>query len=169
MSRSLTVEPLKPQEFAPFGEVLDIAAAELRMINEGTTERYHALAHAEIDAAGTAIVSLFRGQPRSFPYRVHMMERHPLGSQAFYPLADRPWLVVVAPDEDGRPGMPRAFLANGRQGVNYRANVWHHPLMALQEVSDFLVVDRDGEGDNLEEHTYPVPYRIDAVPEPTGE
>lgn len=169
MSRTLTIEPLAPEAFAPFGEVLDVAGAELRMINDGTTERYHALARTEIDAGGTAIVSLFRGQPRSFPYRVHMMERHPLGSQAFYPLADHPWLVVVAPDDHGRPGEPRAFLAHGRQGVNYRANVWHHPLMALGVVSDFLVVDRDGEGSNLEEQTYPVPYRIETVGEPARE
>lgn len=169
MSEILTIEPLDPDQFAPFGEVLDIRNAELRMINEGTTERYHALARTQIDTAGTAIVSLFRGQPRSFPYRVHMMERHPLGSQAFYPLADRPWLVIVAADVNGRPGKPRAFLAHGRQGVNYHANVWHHPLMALEQVSEFLVVDRDGEGDNLEEQAYPDAYVIETAGEPARE
>ena len=161
MNRNLRPESLDPAKFEPFGEVLDAQGAELRMINEGTTERYHALARTDVDAAGTVIVSLFRGQPRQFPYSVHMMERHPLGSQAFYPLADRPWLVIVAPDENGRPGVPRVFLAHGQQGVNYHANVWHHPLMALGEVSDFLVVDRDGEGINLEEYRYPVPYIIE--------
>jgi ureidoglycolate lyase len=169
MSQTLTIAPLDPDSFAPFGEVLDIAGAELRIINEGTTERYHALARTQVDADGTAIISLFRGQPRHFPYQVAMMERHPLGSQAFYPLADLPWLVVVAPDDNGSPGVPRAFLAHGRQGVNYHANVWHHPLMALGEVSDFLVVDRDGAGANLEEQTYPVPYVIEASGEPAGE
>ena len=169
MSNILTLEPLSRKSFEPFGEVLETAGAELRMINEGTTERYHALARAEIDAQGTAIVSLFRGQPRRFPYNVTMMERHPLGSQAFFPLADRPWLVIAAEDENGRPGRPRAFLAHGRQGVNYRANVWHHPLMALGEVSDFLVVDRDGAGTNLEERTYPVSYVIETVTERSTE
>ncbi|MCP4316055.1 MAG: ureidoglycolate lyase [Hyphomicrobiales bacterium] len=163
MSNILTIRPLTPENFAPFGEVLDTDGAELRMINEGTTERFHGLAHTEIDAAGIAIVSLFRGQPRHFPYRVDMMERHPLGSQAFYPLAERPWLLIAAEDNDGRPGDPQAFLAHGRQGVNYRANVWHHPLMALNEVSEFLVVDREGEGTNLEEQSYPDPYFIEAA------
>ena len=133
------------------------------MINDGTTERFHALAHAELDPHGTAIVSLFRGQPRSFPYSVTMMERHPLGSQAFYPIDNRPWLVIAAADDDGRPGRPQVFLAHGRQGVNYRANIWHHPLMALNEPSEFLVVDRDGEGSNLEEFTYPEPFVIEGA------
>lgn len=169
MNQRLTIETLDPATFEPFGEVLDIADAELLMINEGTTERYHALARTQVDPAGTVIINLFRGQPRQFPYQVHMMERHPLGSQAFYPLDGRPWLVIVAPDENGRPGVPRAFRALGHQGVNYRANVWHHPLMALGETSDFLVVDRDGEGINLEEYSYPVPYSIETPGEPKGE
>ena len=162
MGEALTVRPLSPEAFAPFGEVLETDGAELRMINQGTTERFHALARAELDPNGTAIVSIFRGQPRSFPYRVTMMERHPLGSQAFFPLDNRPWLVIAAGDEDGRPGRPQAFLAHGRQGVNYRANVWHHPLMALNETSTFLVVDRDGEGTNLEEIDYPAAFVIES-------
>ncbi|WP_136659348.1 ureidoglycolate lyase [Nitratireductor sp. XY-223] len=162
MGEALTVQPLSREAFAPFGEVLETDGAELRMINQGTTERFHALARAELDPSGTAIVSLFRGQPRSFPYQVTMMERHPLGSQAFFPLDNRPWLVIAAGDEDGRPGRPQAFLAHGRQGVNYRANVWHHPLMALNETSTFLVVDRDGEGTNLEEIDYPAAFVIES-------
>ncbi|MEX3007373.1 ureidoglycolate lyase [Hoeflea sp. TYP-13] len=161
MNNALMIKPLTRENFAPFGEVLEIEGAELRMINEGTTERFHALAHAEIDREGTAIVSLFRGQPRTFPYSVDMMERHPLGSQAFFPLADRPWLVIAAEDDNGKPGHPQAFLAHGRQGVNYRPNVWHHPLMALNKVSEFLVVDRDGSGSNLEEQSYQAPYTIE--------
>ena len=161
MGEALTVRPLSREAFAPFGNVLETDGAERRMINEGTTERFHALARAELIADGTAIISVFRGQPRAFPYSVTMMERHPLGSQAFFPLDNRPWLVIAAEDEAGGPGRPRAFLAHGRQGVNYRANVWHHPLMALGETSSFLVVDRDGEGVNLEEWSYPAPYVIE--------
>ncbi len=67
----------------------------------------------------------------------------------------------MAPDEGGRPGVPLAFLAAGDQGVNYRKNVWHHPLLALEAISDFLVVDRGGGGENLEEFTYPgAPFRV---------
>lgn len=155
MARALKAEPLTREAFAPFGDVLEAEGAEMRLINGGTTERFHRLATAEVDPAGRAIVSLFRGQPRALPFEIAMMERHPEGSQAFYPLSDRPWLVAVAEDEGGRPGNPHVFLASGRQGVNYSRNVWHHPLIALGTVSDFLVVDREGPGVNLEEFQYP--------------
>ncbi|PYE87312.1 ureidoglycolate lyase [Phyllobacterium leguminum] len=151
----LTVEPLTKEAFEPFGEVIGPDPSSMRLINGGTTERYHALFTPE--AAGEdarIIVSLFRGQPRKFPYILDMMERHPLGSQSFSPLSGRPFLVAVAPDVNGKPDRPRVFLAKGGQGVNYRRGTWHHPLMALGDASDFLVVDREGPGSNLEEYFY---------------
>ncbi|WP_422372997.1 ureidoglycolate lyase [Hoeflea sp.] len=157
----LELETLTAKEFAPFGTVLDRDLAEKRMINEGTTERFHALAAADIGAeGGQAILSLFRGRPRSFPYKITMMERHPLGSQAFFPITNRVWVAVVAPDDDGRPGQPRAFRVPGDVGVQYARNVWHHPLIAVGEPSLFVVMDREGDGDNLEEIGYPAPYVI---------
>ena len=161
MSNVLRVQPLSRQTFAPFGEVLEIDGVEMKLINNGTTERFHALGTARTDPAGSVIINLFRGQPRSFPHAVDMMERHPHGSQAFYPLSRKPWLVVVAEDRNGAPGVPLAFLASGMQGVNYRANAWHHPLIALDTVSDFLVIDRGGPGDNLEERAYTQPYMLE--------
>ena len=160
---ALICEPISRQAFSPFGTVRAIEGAERRIINGGTTERFHALATADTETEnGKTIVSLFRGQPRRFPYQVGMMERHPLGSQAFYPLTGGDWIAVVADDEDGRPGVPRAFLVPGIVGLQYAANVWHHPLIAVGEVSDFLVVDRDGPGSNLEEADYPAPYILAA-------
>ena len=159
--RELTLEPLTVEAFAPFGTVMDVGAAELRMINGGTTERFHALAMADTaSGGGNTILSLFRGQPREFPYAVDMMERHPLGSQAFFPVTRGDWIAVVAPDEDGRPGAPRAFRVPGHIGVQYGRNVWHHPLIAVGSVSDFLVMDREGDGANLEEASYDEPYLI---------
>lgn len=161
--RTLTLEPLTQEAFAPFGTVLDIGAAEKRMINGGTTERFHALAMADTETlGGSTILSLFRGQPRAFPYAVDMMERHPLGSQAFFPLTPRPWIAVVAPDDNGRPGEPRAFTVPGDIGLQYARNVWHHPLIAVGAPSDFLVMDREGEGVNLEEVDYDAPYLVAA-------
>jgi len=161
---TLSIIPITAEDFVPFGSVLDIADAELRMINGGTTERFHALATADTEMQdGRTIVSLFRGQPRAFPYAVNMMERHPLGSQAFFPLSGRPWVAVVAADEGGRPGMPQAFLVPGDIGVQYGRNVWHHPLIAVGAVCDFLVIDRDGPGNNLEEVDYPVSYQLEAL------
>ncbi|MCF6367519.1 ureidoglycolate lyase [Rhizobium halophilum] len=160
MPIELPIRPLTAATFAPFGDVIEADPSTMRLINGGTTERFHRLSVAEAEGEGV-IISLFRGQPRRFPYEIAMMERHPFGSQSFSPLSGRPFLVAVAEDEDGRPGQPQVFLATGRQGVNYRRNVWHHPLMALGDVSDFLVVDRDRPETNLEEFAYETPYLIE--------
>jgi ureidoglycolate lyase len=163
MASFLQIHPLTKSAFAPFGDVIEADPASMRLINGGTTERFHALAAAEATGEGArVIINLFRGQPRGFPYDVGMMERHPLGSQSFSPVSGRPFLVVVSPDESGKPGRPQVFLARGDQGVNYRRNVWHHPLMSLGQPSDFLVVDRDGPGNNLEEFFFDEPYIIGA-------
>ncbi|MDM9628940.1 ureidoglycolate lyase [Rhizobium sp. S152] len=161
MTDFLDIQPLTKAAFAPFGEVIEADAATMRYINNGTTERFHALASADVVGEGArVIINLFRGQPRDFPYEVGMMERHPFGSQSFSPISGRPFLVVVSEDEGGRPGRPQVFLARGDQGVNYGRNVWHHPLMSLGAVSDFLVVDRDGPGNNLEEYFFDTPFVI---------
>lgn len=150
---TLTPQPLTREAFAPFGEVIEASdAARHFTINGGNTERYHDLANIEPGADGKVIVSIFRGQARQLPFAVAMMERHPKGSQAFVPMSGRPYLVVVAP-AGAAPTAANlsAFLARGDQGVNYATGVWHHPLLALGGVSDFLVVDRSGPGDNCDE------------------
>lgn len=161
----LAVEPLTKEAFAPFGDVIEVEGAELQLINNGTTERFHDL--ARVEAAGTearVLINIFRGQPFEAPIDIVMMERHPFGSQAFIPLNGRPFLVVVAEDADGRPARPRVFLARGDQGVNYLRNVWHHPLLALERQSEFLVVDRAGKEDNLEEFFFSgANYRIETT------
>ena len=163
MTDALAVQPLTSKGFAPFGEVLDTEAAEVRLINAGTCTRFHALATVEIRGEGArTVVSLFRAEPTTLPLRLSMMERHPLGGQAFWPLSGGDWLVAVAPDENGRPGAPLVFRANARQGVCYTPGVWHHPLLALGRRSDFLVVDRDGPGVNLEEAQYGTPCTVRA-------
>lgn len=163
LSRTLEIHPLTQSAFAPFGDVIEADPAKMRLINGGTTERFHALAAPDVVGEGAeVIINIFRGQPRAFPYAVDMMERHPLGSQSFSPLSQRPFLVIVSEDRDGRPDVPRVFLARGDQGVNYRRNVWHHPLMSLDVVSDYLIVDRAGPGNNLEEFFFDEPFIIGA-------
>ncbi|MBO0906018.1 ureidoglycolate lyase [Jiella sonneratiae] len=153
--------PLTRAAFAPFGDVIDTDGADAFPINAGMTTRFHDLATVDVAAgAGRPAIAIFRSTPVSLPFDIALMERHPLASQAFFPLAPRPWLVVVADDEAGRPGTPLAFLATGAQGVNYGRNVWHHPLLALESVTDFLIVDRGG-ADNLEEFSLEAPVRIE--------
>ena len=153
---TLTIEPLTREAFAPFGDVIELAGAKQIPINLGTTIRYHDLAKVDVtDEGGRTLVNLFRGQPRELPFEVTMLERHPLGSQAFVPLNDKPYLVVVALAGELDVTQIRAFVSSGWQGVNYAKGVWHHPLIALGEVSDFIVVDRGGDGLNLNEQDLP--------------
>ncbi|AEA61057.1 ureidoglycolate lyase [Burkholderia gladioli] len=150
--KTLTIEALTRAAFASFGDVIETEGARQIPINLGTTIRFHDLARVDVaEQGGYTLVNLFRGQPRELPFEVKMLERHPLGSQAFLPLSERPYLVVVAPAGELDPAQIRAFVSNGWQGVNYAKGVWHHPLIALGEVSDFVVVDRGGEGSNLNE------------------
>lgn len=149
----LTVAPLTAEAFAPFGDVIETAGSSPLSINEGTTERFHDLAGVDVDEKdGHPLINIFRGQPRPQPIEIKMVERHPLGSQAFIPLQESPWLVVVAPvGETVDIGALRAFRATGKQGVNYRRGVWHHPLLVLKPDQEFLVVDRGGRGQNCDE------------------
>ncbi|WP_411837769.1 ureidoglycolate lyase [Paracoccus sp. ME4] len=156
----IRIEPLTAAAFAPFGQVLTPRATPDRMINAGRCERHHALATVE-RGGGEAIISLFRSQAVSLPYDCTLLERHPLGSQAFMPLGPDPWLSVVAPDVGGRPGPLRAFLVPAHTGVNLSAGTWHGVLTPLDRAADFLVVDREGAGSNLEEVAI-APVRITA-------
>jgi len=151
----ITPEPLTQAAFEPFGDVISADdSAHHFPINDGYTERYHDLAKVDVlENGGRAIVSIFRSTPLAQPVAIKMMERHPLSSQAFMPLDNRPYLVVVAPAGELDERQIKVFLANGKQGVNYHAGTWHHFCLALHEQSDFLVVDRGGEGKNCDVET----------------
>ena len=148
----LIPEKLTKEKFSAFGDVLEIEGAERILINEGTTERFHALTTLDVaDNGGVGILSIFRATARPSPIRIAMMERHPLGSQAFFPLSEKPWLIVVSSAEIPAPDNLRAFLASGTQGVQYAKNTWHHPLLIIEPQQNFLIADRVGPGENLEE------------------
>ena len=151
--RTLTLEPLTRAAFEPFGDVIELDGAQHFPINGGTTERFHDLARVDIgaDSGGRPLINVFRGQPRAQPVEISMMERHPLGSQAFLPLGVVSYLVVVAPAGEFDASKLRAFFTCGWQGVNYARGVWHHPLIVLDDVADFIVVDRGGKEANCEE------------------
>lgn len=163
MRNQIEIAPLTRAAFAPFGDVIEMDGAEHFPINQGTTERFHDLANIDVAAiGGKPIVSIFEGQPRPQPIQLEVMERHPLGSQAFYPLQNQDWLVVVAKGDD--PTLPqnlKAFRASGRQGVNYARNTWHHPLLVLNKNNRFLIIDRKGPGENLEEVVFAGVVRLE--------
>ena len=154
----LAVAPLTQAAFAPFGDVIDAAAAGDYPINGGSARRHHDLMRIEVDGAGRTVVSVVQASARDLPFEVAMLERHPLGSQAWIPLDPRlRFLVVVASAPDA---VPCAFLARDGQGVNYRAGTWHHPLIAL-DAGAWLVIDRDGPGANCDEQPLPRRWRLD--------
>ncbi|MDB5529665.1 MAG: Ureidoglycolate hydrolase [Devosia sp.] len=158
---TILIEPLTAEAFSPFGQVIEMAGANHYPINGGMTERYHDLARVELGGVhARPLISIFRGQPYELPLTLKLVERHPLGSQAFYPLSDRPFLVVVAEDLSGVPTTPRAFLTVPGQGVNIAMNTWHGVLTPLGAASDFIVIDRGGDGNNLEEHSFATPYLV---------
>jgi ureidoglycolate lyase len=152
---TLTAEPLTAEGFAPFGDVIQMAGHAPRTINEDTCERFDDLAPIDVIAnGGRPLISIFKASPRPLPFEVRVLERHPLSSQAFYPLDGVPFLVVVAEDSDASVPWSRrirAFRAAGNQGVSYRRNTWHHALLAIGQISHFLVVDRGGPGENCDE------------------
>lgn len=159
MTRTLIAQPLTAEAFAPFGDIIHADAAKAVGINYGATTRFDDLADVSVEG-GRAIVSIFRSTPLPQPLQLTILERHPLGSQAFVPLNGRPYLVVVAPPGDLDPARAQAFLARPDQGVNYAPGVWHHFLLALEETSDFLVIDRAGPGNNLDEVTLDEPLTV---------
>lgn len=162
MTKTIIAAPLTKEAFAPFGQVLTTEGAQHYAINNGMTERFHDLANVEIGGEnGRTLISIFRGKPYDLPLRLALVERHPLGSQAFMPLHPRPFLVIVAPDDDGVPGTPLAFLTASGMGINIGRNIWHGVLTTLDQEGDFLVVDRGGDGDNLEEYVFDVPYIVE--------
>jgi len=156
---TLIAQPLTPQAFAPYGEVLSPDAADMRLINDGLCERHHDLAtlHAE---GGRIGISLFQAQLRPLPLIVNLLERHPNGSQCFVPMGHSDYIVTVAPDKNGRPGAPLAFLAKGNQPINLRRGTWHGVLAPITGSGLFAVIDRIGPGSNLDEHPLDTPLKV---------
>lgn len=158
--RQIVVQPLTQEAFAPFGDVLAASGDPAVLINQGLCTRFHDRAVLDFGAHGRAGISIFQAELRSLPYRLDMVERHPEGSQAFLPMDQEGFLVIVAPDRYGKPGDPMAFLSKPGIGVNYHRGTWHGVLTPLAGNGLFAVVDRIGSTPNLEEHWFDTAYEI---------
>lgn len=146
----MKIEKLTKQAFSPFGDVVEIEGAQHYTINQGFAERFNNLAKIDVNTEGGEVnVSIFTAVPRPTPIEIKLMERHPLGTQLFYPLQNEDWLLLVCHDPIVESSY-RLFQATGTQGVNYARNTWHHPLLVLNN-SRFIIIDRKGAGNNLEE------------------
>ena len=161
----LRPQALTRERFAAYGDVIDTATDRVSRINSGRFDRFGKLSLVETDDAGHASIGILRSRVATrLPCRFRSVERHPLGSQAFMPLAPFPFVVVVAP-----PGTRvrvedlRAFVTDGRQGVNYRRGTWHMPLVALEVGQEFLVIDRAGTASNWERHEFNQPVGLGMI------
>ena len=166
----LELEPLTAEAFAPFGEVIQRQGVNPEIINYGRTQKFADLARIDTaDGSGETTVHLYRSQPVVLPFQIERMERHPLGSQAFMPLHQQPFPVIVAPPgDDPKVQAIRGFISNGEQGINLHKGVWHHYLISLTGTCDYLVIDRKGPHNNCQEWVLDRPLVCGASLEASG-
>lgn len=150
----IIIEPMTADAFAPFGDLLEAKGMPDKMINQGLCGRFHDRARMDF-SDGRAGISIFHAEKRDLPLKLDLVERHPDGSQAFVPMSHQPFLVVVAEDQNGTPQNIRAFLTEAGQAINIHRGVWHGVLTPLHDPGLFAVIDRIGEGPNLEEYWLP--------------
>jgi len=162
MNTTLTPISLSASAFAPWGDVIEVSGTADKLINQGMCGRYHDKARLDF-GNGRAGISLFDAKARELPYAITMVERHPDGSQAFIPISGTQMLVVVADDKSGKPKNLRAFVSQPGQSVNLLRGVWHGVLAPINSPGQFIVVDRIGEGANLEEYWFDDPYVVEAI------
>ena len=157
--QTIVIQPMTAVAFAPFGDLIDCSGAADKIINQGLCGRFHDRAQMDF-SDGRAGISLFRAEPRHLPLSLEMVERHPEGSQAFIPMSEHGFLVIVAPDDAGKPGQPLAFETAPGQAINFHRGTWHGVLTPLHAPGLFAVVDRIGDGANLEEHWFETAFQV---------
>jgi ureidoglycolate lyase len=155
MTITLKAEPLTSERFAAYGEVIETSRDGSDAMNAAHFERFDGLCDVEVINDGKVAVSIARCRtPTTLPLRLDMVERHPLGSQAFVPLSPCKMVLVVAPPGESIDASElRAFVTNGRQGFNYRRGTWHMPLISFEAGQEYLIIDRGGNEANCETHT----------------
>ena len=150
MKITINPKPITKENFSKFGDMITTDDIKPIEINEGYAKRFDGIANLDTSKDnGETIISIFSALKRSFPMKIDMMEKHPLGSQAFIPMKQTTFLVLVAP-EGNKPDLNKieAFIVPPEIGVNYNPGTWHFPLIATEDMN-FLVVDRKGSGENL--------------------
>ncbi|MGB5256182.1 MAG: ureidoglycolate lyase [Woeseiaceae bacterium] len=150
----LRPEPLTKQRFAAYGDVIESGADRSAAMNAARFQRFDDLCDIDIADGSHVAMSIARCRAAtSLPLQIDMLERHPLGSQAFVPLQHCRVVIVVGPRGESIEATDlRAFVSNGRQGFNYHRGTWHMPLIALETGQEFLIVDRAGPEPNCEEY-----------------
>jgi ureidoglycolate lyase len=165
MTISLRAEVLTRERFALYGDVIETSRENSDAMNDARFERFDDLCKIDLINDGQVAVSIARCRtPTSLPLRLDIVERHPLGSQAFIPLTRCKMLIVVAPPEASVDASAlRAFVTNGKQGINYHRGTWHMPLIAFEAGQEYLIIDRGGIEPNCDMHTLDDAVLLEAV------
>ena len=143
-------KPITKENFSKYGDVITTKDIKPLEINDGYAKRFDGIANLDTSIdGGETTICIFSALKRSFPMKINMMEKHPLGSQAFIPMQETTFLVLVAP-KGSKPNINEieSFIVPPNIGVNYNPGIWHFPLISTKDMN-FLVVDRKGSGDNL--------------------
>ena len=151
------IKPVKisRSNFSSYGDLISTDDINPMNINEGYAKRFDNLANLDTSKdSGKTIVSIFSALKRTFPMKIHMMEKHPLGTQAFIPMKETTFLAFVAPSgESPEIDKIQSFVIPPKRGINYKPGIWHFPLISTENIN-FLVIDRKGSGDNLIIHKF---------------
>ena len=153
----VVIKPIKinKRNFAEFGDLISPEGIIPIDINAGYAKRFDNLADINTSInSGKTIVSIFSALKRTFPMTIDMMEKHPLGSQAFIPMKETTFLCFVAPPgESPDINKIQSFIIPPKNGINYKPGIWHFPLISTED-TNFLVIDRKGKGENLIIHKF---------------
>ena len=151
------IKPIKisRSNFNMYGDLISTKDIDPIDINAGYAKRFNNLASLNTSKeGGEAIVSIFSALKRNFPMKINMMEKHPLGSQAFIPMKETTFLCFVAPQgESPKIDKIQSFIVPPKTGINYKPGIWHFPLISTED-TNFLVIDRKGKGENLIIHKF---------------
>jgi len=151
------VQPIKitRSNFSTYGDLISANDINPMDINAGYAKRFDNLANINTSSAGgKTIVSIFSALKRTFPMKIDMMEKHPLGSQSFIPMKETTFLSFVAPaGESPEISKIQSFVIPPKTGINYKPGIWHFPLISTEN-TNFLVIDRKGKGENLIIHKF---------------
>jgi len=154
-SFTIKAEPLTKEAFLPYGDVIEIDGAKHFSMNDDGLERYYDLANVDVDheCGGKVVISITTcNRQDSMPYQMYCIERHPKGSQAFVPMNSISPLIIAVTEPSDTVDLSKikAFISNGKQGINYNKNVWHMPAICLDANQQFMIIDRGGKGDNCD-------------------
>lgn len=160
MTTFINIEPLSTINFFVYGDVIEFRG---RTRIKGRHEQYPDL--AQIQTGGLPAISanlVHQAEAIELPFDLQSLEKHPVGGQLFAPLNHEPYLIVVALGGD-KPDLStiKCFRAERGQGIVYDQGIWHHPLLALKDQAEFLMINPGNvEGNSREYVLKPNAFRL---------